>query len=942
MLVVRPELVQKALATIGKRQADYEYFFSRLNSPDWILPLKEAGMFSVPPEPEREGEYISFPRWPESEYLARMASRAPETVIDVIIHMRTTENIRVNEDLIDAALSMPAEFAVKVAQRARVWAKSKYTPLFPEKLGTFIAHLARGGYSDEALDLAKTVLKVLPDPDKERYLDDNPYRLSPQPRTRYGSWDYKIIVKAIIPDLVEAGGIDSFKLFCEVLDDAIKLSRNRSDDPGPEDYSYIWRPDIDSSLGHDDVKDIAVSAVRRAGEELLKSRPELIPVVVNELEGRAWRIFHRVALYFLHVFPEEGKLLIKERLTNKSLFGVLGLWHEFFELAQLHFAELDEKEQRVFLEWVSEGPPSGTVEDEKEGRFWRFRRLAPVSEVLPDEYRKLYEHLETEFGKIEWPQYVSPPVTMHFGYDSPKDAQELQQMSFEEIISFLKGWQSTDKMHRQTPEGLGQQLTAAVAADPVRFADEVEQLKQLDPTYVRAVLSGLRAALQQIGATAWPAVLKLCKWVIDQPTELASARGRITEEDPDWTWTKGSIESLIEDGLTTEKAIPFSLRQEVWSVLAPLTEDSHPTSASETGSNMDPFTLSLNTLRGQAMHCVMHYALWCKRHLESGDELSTQYAGFESIPEVREVLDSHLDPAHDPSLSVRAVYGKWLPWLVQVDAKWTVANLEKILPKDEELRSFLDAAWNTYVVYNHPYNEVFNALRQEYRAAVERIGTVPSEKQSGRDPEDRLTEHLMMLYGRGKLTFEDEDNLLSRFYEVAPGDVRGHAIWFFGRDLIDMKETIPSDVMERLKNLWLRRIEEARSTESKAAYVSELSFFGGWFASGKFDDFWALTQLRDALQVSGSAQPYHSVLERLAEVAPIFPDLAVECLMLLIEGDKKRQYTYVWHEHLRTVLIAALKSADKIARQSAETLINKLLARDRAYGGFRELLKIVS
>jgi hypothetical protein len=199
----------------------------------------------------------------------------------------------------------------------------------------------------------------------------------------------------------------------------------------------------------------------------------------------------------------------------------------------------------------------------------------------------------------------------------------------------------------------------------------------------------------------------------------------------------------------------------------------------------------------------------------------------------------------------------------------------------------------------------------------------------------------MVLYARGKITFDDEDRLLERFYEVAPGDVRAHAIWYFGRDLIEFKEAIPREILKRLRSLWTRRLGEARGAESKGPYSSELAAYGGWFASGKFDELWALTQLRDVLQLTGSIEPYHSVLERLSKSAALFPDLAVESLSLMIEGDKKRQYTYVWHEHLKTILVTALISNDRSAQQSAKALINKLLARDRAYGHFRDLLEVV-
>jgi len=900
-------------------------------------------MFGAPPPPRREGEYISFPRWPESEYLARMAAQAPDVVLEVILEMPITENIRVNEDLIDAALSMPPQLAAKLTGRTKHWAESNYSPLFPEKLGTYVAYLADGGERDDALGLGRTVLAVLPDPNRDRYVDDNPYHKSPQPRARFGIWEYKIILQAVIPSLIRVGREDALRLFCDLLTDAIRLSRNRSDDPGPEDYSYIWRANIDSGSGHDDVKDVLVSAVRRAAEELLKASPELLINVVQQLEARPWFIFHRIALYLLHLFPEVGKDLITERLTNVSIFGVLGLWHEFFTLARENFSQLNKEQQSKFLNWVTAGPSSGMFDTEKEERYWKLRRLAPIGDVLPDETRVLYDQLVAEFGEIQWPEYASPPISVHVGYESPKSVEELSQMSFEEIISFLKDWQPSDPLLRETPEGLGQQLTAMVASDPERFAQEIEQIKQLDPTYVRAVLSGLHEALRQKGAVAWPTILRLCKWVVEQPSELPGTRGRITERDPDWTWTKGSIENLIEEGLKSETAsIPFEFRHEVWNLLLPLTEDPHPTASNEAASNMDPLTLSLNTLRGQAMHCVFRYALWCKRRIENEDLGNVAFRGLDSLPEVRDVLNRHLDPAYEPSLAIRAVYGQWLPWLTQIDAQWTMANLQNIFPKEDRFRSMLNAVWNTYVVFNQPYNDVFNILRQEYRAAVDRIGTTESKKTYGRDPDDRLAEHLMILYARGKIKFEEEDGLLERFYEVAPGDVRGHAIWFFGRDLIEMKEAIPNEVLQRLRALWLRRIEEAQAASSKGSYTSELSAFGGWFASGKFDDLWSITQLRDVLQVTGLAQPYHSVLERLAKIAPLLPDIAIESLSMLIEGDKKRQYTYVWHEHLRTILIAAITSADKVAQQLARSLINKLLAGDRAYGGFRELLQIAN
>lgn len=938
--MVSPETVRKVLSTIKRRQADYDYFFSQLNTPVWIGPLKDANMFSAPPPPEPEGQYISFPRWPESEYLARVANQAPETVLEVILQIPDTENVRVNEDLVNAALAMPAELAARLIGKAKKWAESSYYPLFPEKLGALVAHLAGGGQVEEALFLASTLLAVLPDPTRQAEDDeDDIFRFPPTPRGRFDTWDYRIVLKESIPALVEVAGERALYLFCDLLEEAMRLSMNRSEGLGPHDHSYIWRRNIDSGSVDGDVRDALISAVRNAAEQIAKADVQEVPKVVVMLEARPWFIFHRIALHLLRLFPDVGADLIVEKLTNASLFGTPELWHEFFLLAREHFAHLEPGQQDVFLSWIESGPAPGSFETDKEKCFWKLRRLAPLRDVLPDRWKERYNEMVAEFGEIEWPEYVSPPSSIRFGYESPISSEDIKQMSFEELITYLKDWQPSNSPIGPTPEGLGQQLTAVVASEPERFADEVENLKGLDPTYVRAVLSGLHEALKQKGTVAWPLILRLCKWVIEQPQEANKAKGKYTERDPDWNWTKGSIENLLEEGLKSEtQGIPFELRQSVWEVLLPLTEDPHPSpehEANSEGSNMDPLTHSLNTIRGQAMHCLVQYALWCRRHIKSVDEMQ----GFYAMPEVREVLDKHLEPDHDRALAIRAVYGQWFPWLTQLDSEWATSRLQKVFPEEEQFRDLLDAAWDTYVIFNQPYNNIFNILRGEYRRAIDRIGTASGKKSYSNDPDDRLAEHLMILYARGQVGFDDQDGLFVHFFQKAPGDVRGHAIWVVGRDFNEIEEEIPGEVLERLKALWSNRINEARRSESKAPFVSELSAFGGWFASAKFDDVWAITELRDALKLAGSIESYHLVLERLATLAPLMPAIAVECLGLMVEGDKKRRYTYSWHEHMRAILEAALDSEDNTAQQSARALIDRLLARDRAYSGFRDLLQ---
>ena len=96
------------------------------------------------------------------------------------------------------------------------------------------------------------------------------------------------------------------------------------------------------------------------------------------------------------------------------------------------------------------------------------------------------------------------------------------------------------------------------------------------------------------------------------------------------------------------------------------------------GDNMDPFTLSLNTIRGEAMNNVVKYAQWVQRGRTAE---GSEGFSFDDAPEVRAVLEAHLDPERDLSLAIRAVYGRWSPQLYFMDETWVCANLSRILPK---------------------------------------------------------------------------------------------------------------------------------------------------------------------------------------------------------------------------------------------------------------------
>jgi len=455
-------------------------------------------------------------------------------------------------DLVDAMLAMPAKLAAPLVEKAAQWAERPYW-LLPEKLGRLIEHWAKGGQTEEALRVARVLLDVLPDERRMEAASKEDYWLPPEPRARFDTWDYEEILKKYYPELVKAAGLPALEVLCDLLEKIIRLSRPREDDHGPEDYSYVRRPAIEEhpqNLGHT-IKDALVSGVRDAAELTLCSRKATMKEVVDALERRRWKVFQRIALHVLRVFADRALPLIATRLTNRNLFDDVGAQHEYILLMRACFSRLTEKDQAKILGWIEAGPDierfrqrwqgnNGSAPSNEEviryRKVWQRDWLARIGpENLPQDWQERYRTLVKHYGEPEHPEFSIYREGGWVGPTSPKTAEDIKAMSVEEIVGFLKTWRTPDNVFREpSPEGLGRVLSSVVAQDPGPFAVEAKRFQGLDPTYVRAVLFGLRNGFKQARAFDWESVLDLCQWVLAQQREIEGRRVEPMEADSDW------------------------------------------------------------------------------------------------------------------------------------------------------------------------------------------------------------------------------------------------------------------------------------------------------------------------------------------------------------------------------------------------------------------------
>jgi hypothetical protein len=145
------------------------------------------------------------------------------------------------------------------------------------------------------------------------------------------------------------------------------------------------------------------------------------------------------------------------------------------------------------------------------------------------------------------------------------------------------------------------------------------------------------------------------------------------------------------------------------------------------------------------METVVKYALWVRKGFErsgNGDVLLKQ--GFDAMPEVKKVLNKHLDVNAEPSITIRAVYGAYFPWLHLLDARWAEEHTARILPRDRP--EFWHAAWDTYLCHCVPYDSVFKWLKNEYSFAVQQVGAHEHGWETPEAPDYSLAQHLMTSY----------------------------------------------------------------------------------------------------------------------------------------------------------------------------------------------------
>ena len=907
-------------------------FFNGLDNPAWIGPLREAGYFNNPPTVRRIGkELVQFPSWPESRYLVRMADATPAEVAEIFASLHT-ENPTVIGDMVEAALAMPATVAsllvpavCQAAVEGMLWRNH-----FKEA-SDLCVRLAEGGKPDIAIRLAETLFTPTFKEGEERLSQQDEY------------W-YKRGLSKIIPSLATVRARVFVPRLCDWLKAALDAKKRVDVDSG-RDYSYLWRPAIEEHAQNRDYDfaGVMVGFVREALELAIQNRHLSLPEGLGFIGRYPYLVFTRIQIHLIRLFAEQTPELARQYMLNRTYFDDMMFRHEYAALLRDRFGMLSSDGQQAILSWINDGPDRNEVQEQLEAnlgnrftlekvdtyvKVWQRDRLNWFSNALPPEWRARYDAHVATLGA---PDHADLSFWMDSSWEGgkpPKTAAELGTMSTDELVTYLRSWRpDPNTLFGPTIGDLMGVLDKAIENDLERFAVAAPAFADLHPTYVSGLLNRFMIAIQNGKTVTYDGLVAQCFAVVRKPVELAQEHrvgGDTLDSDPSWEYARNAVADLIQQ--MCDHDAPFAARKKLWECLGAL-QDAPDKDYIVGDPKEDRRTLvwldrACNNPRAKVVHAIIRYAVWVKQCVMNAGGLKESDVGMTVIPEVQELLEKRLSPDCGDSPAVHSEYGTHFTPLCWVDATWAIDHAPAVFSLEGPRSAHGWAAWNSFLVANRAFNRVFRGIRSIYGRAIDTLTPDLAAQHSSFNPLASLSEHMMLLCGRGVVSLTDKDDLLKRLFRHVAPNVRGHAIQFVGQSLSG-GEDLPPEVALRFVSMWEWYWAEFGVAHPEAP-PEQFADFGWWLVCGRFDSRWCLDQLAAVAQRAPLIEPEHKILEKLSELSGLHPVVVINVADRMVRGDREGWRLQDWREHLLVVLKTALASGNMEADAKARGLIDHL------------------
>jgi hypothetical protein len=905
-----------------------DHFYEKVNV-TWLMLLEKAGVFRNPPNAIIEDKTIRFPPWPQVKLLLRATETQPKKVFNImkncrLLINRNQLNIHILENFIDCAIKMPPQYAKNLFTliNTKKWSQCLYYFFLPEKLADLSEYLASKGEIKSALHITEILLDVtIDDSEKINNVADRNRIVWQEAKPYYELWEFEHIIKNKTKVLREKAPERLIEIVCKKLAKAIFLNLKQHRKKDEDDSSYVWRQQISYSAHYsDDIRDVFIDTINELIQTIGKKQPSELTKSIEIFKSHKYLIFRRIEIYTYSLFLDNFKKEIGKTLTNADILYDDKMQNEYLNLLEKAYAGLETSTQNKILTLIENRPR----EKKKYKNYWQLQYLHRIKNHLPSALNEKYNQYLSKYGE---PHYDEWTTRIGVGPTSPLSVDDLENMvkanKSAGIVEYLKTWKSSNETYEEpSPEGLGRNLEELIKKYPEEFSKNALLFydKKIRPVYIYHFFSGLCNAVKEKKMTDWHCIIELAKKIIFSKNLFIFELSK-DEMEPDWDSVYLSIVKLIRDGLFAAHNISFDKRNDVWTMLEKLSSHKEPDFEYEQkcgGDNMDPATMSVNTIRGEVIHTIIDYALWCAMNLKQKI----------LVEEAKKILETHLDLRKEPSLTIRAVYGWRLPNIVYLDARWVENNIKKIFPSAEDLKKLWLAAFESYLA-NRVHEDVFPILKNEYLKAISYSNwNEESRRKSFVDIRERLHQHLMIAYAYDLA----DDDIVDTFFKQVPSSAKADAIEFIGKEILKEKNLNKSKKpnIEKMKSLIEKRM--------RLGDKEELKMFGWWFIHSPHDKKWSIQVLHEIIsqKTDGEIEPVNEVIEKFREYINIEPILVSRCLYIIMERDKKGLMLYYKRKALREIILALQEKRNEKIKKDTRKMINKLV--ERGHLEFKDLV----
>lgn len=949
----------------------HQYFFFKADE-RWLEWLWKNGFLNALKEKASDSSSYSF-RMPELQYLVSMTDKKPDTVTDIICSIKISSK-NFNPEVIDQftriSSKFPARCLKKIVKKIRdeEWIKlmGKYTQ-YGFEYADMLETLHKAGDFQSMLVLAEALLQVRSKEDiKERkisYRGDDIFYIQNLPETK------------IFNHLVQMPE--------EYLEEALSIVVGTFTEAIKDEGGYLL---IDEDFFTLNLSSVAGDSYREEFKFLVATIVELTRKIFitksfdnKEIYKKYFyrlpknQITRRLKLFVLCLDPKHFVQELKAEYfklfeTEKILEVLYGA--EYERALKSGFSFLADTQKREYVSKIFS--LFGKAKDNEDKRWKRHYASCILSTISKDITKNEIALAKKSEFKID-PKYEPEPSVgrIRGGTVTPRSPIDLAKFSVKEISKKLVGELSPDELKKKyrnddflnprDADGVAGQLKGDIKNRINKYLENATLFfdrEKLIPHYTNAYLRGIKDALSEnrneLVKLNYDELFKLLSLIKDSGESKSFSK---TDSDSEGRWLSNwnSVHSTIADlveelvkqkdekTLLNFKRYRVALLEVLEYLLNfndPIPEDEKLKTAKSTTKNpgeseysiSDPFSIAINSVRGQAFQALLHFV-----YQDASNNEKTKLAD-----DVKALYDKLLKKEN--TRAIMFMFGHYLPSFYFRDKDWTRSRFVEIFESDQKDKYLRLAVWEGYLS-NNLYNELFyEPYFQKFYSKNITLKLAYPKQKFFKDPHEAIAIHLALAF----VHYEDfglDNKLCKDFLAKASEKQLSEFVSFLGRSYVAGEnynilkdEKFPWRV-QRAKDFWDLMLK----TKSKSPSLKE---FGAWIEidNDVFEAKWLAQKISQTLDATGGELKWDygllKSIERLALKAPQDTLAILEKHFLwLIENEKQFlpiQKDKEWYNSFKNLY----QNGDKKIRDNTYKLINKLIEKGgRQFWNLEDIVK---